>query len=773
MTHLRNNILILPLLSFILGILLSYWLNYEWVLISISVVLICLLTLLNRNIAFLFFIPVGIFLSMGNHSDELINFTGKKLDIEGYLYRSPESSLNGSRIYVNVNSVTIDDHTEHVDGRVVLYSKERIFGLYHGENVRVMNLKLHRFDQVSNPGGFDIAAYYSRNGITVKGFIDNRRKIISLGSSGPLGYFLNLVDSLRKGFASYVINNFNHPENEILLAMTIGEKGAIPSELRELFSETGIAHLLAISGLHVGAIAFIFYFLIKWVLKRSEYVLITFQVPRLAAFLTLTPVILYSFIAGLSTPVVRASIMASVFLLSVVINRGESKFNTLAFAALIILIFKPRSIFGLSFQLSFLAVFSLILVHRYYPFKFNSIEDKFISCLKSTVVASLATLPLIANTFGILSLAAVPTNLVLIPVVEFLIVPIGLFSFLSYMIEPDIAFIFIQLDIYLIEFTIKIAEVIVNLHYSYFTIPKINTLTWLFYYISGLTFLTRKSYSSLKYVSFAFLLIFCLSIACFGIFNRSHGRLEVNFLSFKKRTLVFCKLPDGKTIVLNGGAKSKQKSGFAEKQILAPFLLKNGITSIDHYILLTVDSNHLEGSRYILKRFNVRNFWTYGPKLSGAVWHQIKRKGIKWNNIRDGTGQLLLGGVILEFLKPEISKYSNHEVITMSYGKINFFMAGGLGNNINIKAFFDKYGDRIVNSEVVYMEGVRIGKDGYQILEIISPKVFITGNYNGDIPFGGENLYLQLDNSGAVKLITDGKHMEISTYKGLKEQIRL
>ena len=88
--------------------------------------------------------------------------------------------------------------------------------------------------------------------------------------------------------------NFQSPESEILNAITIGEKRGIPQDTRTEFSKAGVAHVLAISGLHVGAVALAFYFLIKWLLKRSEYMLLRFQVPRLAAALTILPIFLYT-----------------------------------------------------------------------------------------------------------------------------------------------------------------------------------------------------------------------------------------------------------------------------------------------------------------------------------------------------------------------------------------------------------------------------------------------------------------------------------------------
>jgi competence protein ComEC len=127
-------------------------------------------------------------------------------------------------------------------------------------------------------------------------------------------------------FGNFVRKKSPFPQSEILNALTIGDQGSVPSELRNQFSKSGINHIISISGLHVAAVALVFYVMIKWILKRSEFLLLRFQVPRLKAALTIIPVFMYMALAGFATPAVRASIMAAVYLISIVIGRGEIKY---------------------------------------------------------------------------------------------------------------------------------------------------------------------------------------------------------------------------------------------------------------------------------------------------------------------------------------------------------------------------------------------------------------------------------------------------------------
>ena len=130
--------------------------------------------------------------------------------------------------------------------------------------------------------------------------------------------------------------------------------------MKEHFIVTGIAHLLAISGDHLGIVALLSFSLLIWILKRSEFLLLSISVKKWAAGLTIPCILLYTFIAGGGISVIRATIMVIIFFLSILFNRERNLLHTLALAAFLILIFSPPSLFDVSFQLSFLAVLSIL-----------------------------------------------------------------------------------------------------------------------------------------------------------------------------------------------------------------------------------------------------------------------------------------------------------------------------------------------------------------------------------------------------------------------------
>ena len=168
------------------------------------------------------------------------------------------------------------------------------------------------------------------------------------------------VERWRDRIRDFLDRETNPPASSIFKALVLGEQGEIPEEIKERFIVTGTAHLLAISGDQFGIVAFLSFSLLIWILKRSEFLLLSVPVRKWAAGLTIPCIILYAFIAGGGISVVRSAIMVITFLVSILLNRERNLLHTLALAAFLILLFSPPSLFDVSFQLSFLAVLSIL-----------------------------------------------------------------------------------------------------------------------------------------------------------------------------------------------------------------------------------------------------------------------------------------------------------------------------------------------------------------------------------------------------------------------------
>jgi competence protein ComEC len=208
--------------------------------------------------------------------------------------------------------------------------------------------------------------------------------------------------------------------------------------MRQNFSRTGTSHLLVINGLHLGMVAAVTYFLSFWLLRRFSRLLLRINAVKIATLLAAIPVVFYAWVAGGSPSTQRAEVMVLAYLLLVFLGRPGEVWSALALAALIILSLSPLRLFTTSFQLSFVAVAGLIYIlprlvgwiagpgsDHPIPGPAARLLFRIKEWFMVTVVATLATAPLVAFSFQVVSLLGILVNLVSIPLVLILALPLG------------------------------------------------------------------------------------------------------------------------------------------------------------------------------------------------------------------------------------------------------------------------------------------------------------------------------------------------------------
>ena len=549
-----------PLLGLCAGILLNDYLGSPWLVITITAPIFGIIALLAPPLRFLLFIPIGLLFSAGPYDSpgaSVMSFSGSKIDLEGTIYMSPEKKESGSRLFLNTEYAVTDGVFNPVREKVIISTAEDTTGLSYGDRIRVVGVKLKPISNFRNPGAFDVRKYYERQGVYATGFVEGNEYIISFGRDKAYSPIIYSLDRLRLEYGNFVRTNFRSPENEILNALTIVDDGGIPPGVRSEFSKAGVAHVLSISGLHVGAIAIVFFLIIKWLLKRSEYLMLRFRVVKIAAALTILPLFFYTAVAGFNTPAVRAFIMISVFFLAIIAGRNENKLNTLGAAAFVILLWHPWSLFELSFQLSFAAVFGILLAHKFYPFRFGTLKDKAATLIKTTCAATFATFPLIINSFGILPVVSIPSNMILVPLVELLIVPLGLLSFLAFAVSEHIAGPLISINVHFIGMMVFGIGLLLEIPYSSLTIPPLSTLGILLFFVLGISILLAGRFGRIKYFLPVIALAFIAS-ASYPVIEKSRagGSRSISSMREKTRASYFSSSPGAETSSSTGAIRT-------------------------------------------------------------------------------------------------------------------------------------------------------------------------------------------------------------------------
>ena len=220
----------------------------------------------------------------------------------------------------------------------------------------------------------------------------------------------------------------------IAAALVTGERGQISEATRQAYADAGIAHVLAISGLHLSMIAGLIFMIFRRGLSLNMRLAERYNLKKIAAIATIPFLIAYLLISGLGVPAIRSFIMVGIILVGVMVDRQAISMRTLAIAAIAILFFQPENLTSASFALSFAAVMALIAA---YEGGWSPLSDWAnnggrwrrpivygVGIVASTVIATLATLPITLYIFNRISLQAIIGNLVAIPLMGFLIMPL-------------------------------------------------------------------------------------------------------------------------------------------------------------------------------------------------------------------------------------------------------------------------------------------------------------------------------------------------------------
>ena len=279
--------------------------------------------------------------------------------------------------------------------------------------------------RVSEPpelDGFDYAAYLARQGIAE--VLDARS--VTLTGEGEGSAFYRLLYKLRRRLAASIAAVVPEPQAALGQAALLGLRRNIPTELTEAFRRTGTAHLLAISGLHVGILLGISLAASAALLGRKHH---------LHLIAPLAVIWLYGLLAGMSPSATRACIMGSVYLASLAFGRQRGAFAPIGCAAALMVAASPSVLYSISFQLSFAAIAGIAAFSDVFGESLRSFIERragwrsglrsplaaVVDMLGVSLAATLATLPLIAFHFERVSTLSVPASVLTLPALPFLI----------------------------------------------------------------------------------------------------------------------------------------------------------------------------------------------------------------------------------------------------------------------------------------------------------------------------------------------------------------
>ncbi len=431
------------------------------------------------------------------------------VSLEGTIISFPQQrrTLKGRKtvFYCRVSAIEAPSRWRRCEG-VILVNIFRIVNtpFHYGDKV-LLRGKLYKPFDFENSGSFSYKEYLRRRGVFLIMAVGKNGEAFITEKSGfsLMEKLFSLHQIIKNTLAKYLTVN----EAGILKAVLLGDRTDIPRHIRRLFVQTGTAHILAISGLHIGIVVFLFYTVAR-----------ALPIPRGPQYgIVIICLIFYTLLTGLRPSVVRASIIAVIFLISRFLGRSADMKNSLALAAIVLLIWNPLYLFDVGFLLSFSSVIAILIFyplfqnligHGFLP-KSHSLSGRianfFMDALCVSLAAWIGVAGWIAYYFHIITPVTILANLFIIPLMTILvslgfalIFALSFFPFFAYMASLCIKVI--------LNIMVGVIYVFQMIPGAYFYLPTINKwYVGMYYFIVfllaiSLTRLTkRRKYATVNH----------------------------------------------------------------------------------------------------------------------------------------------------------------------------------------------------------------------------------------------------------------------------------
>jgi len=668
---------------------------------------------------------------------------------------------------------------------------------HYGQRLRFA-CRLRRPRNFNNPGFFDYERFLTHRGIYITAFLDDDRGIIVLQENGghPL---LRCLERYRARLRRLICGQLHAPERELVLALLLGEKQTLDPHIKDQFARLGVAHLLAISGLHIGIVAALAFALACLVLRRFPRLFLYVVLWKAAAVISIMPVAVYCCIAGLQIPTVRSGIMIVVCIACLLINRRQDVLNALGLACFIILIWMPASLFEISFQLSFGAVFFLILYAAPAQKLLAAIEGpaaaqrtrpaglwlyRFLAgILTASVIASAATAPLTALYFQQLSLAGILTNTILIPAIGFGAVACSLLAaILLPLSEPAAAWLFHAAALILHESLVLIrywseAPLIFTR-----VLPPAAAALCAYY---GLLLCLPLCFRTRRFVLPCLLCAAALVLWPWQPSDRREGFLRVTFLDVGHGDAAVIEFPQGRAMLIDSGGLRSDRFDAGE-EIVVPALRAMGIRDLDWLVITHPHHDHMAGMNAVMQAFQAAELWVpsddYPDPFFRSIITSARSRGSIVRTPHAAAQALAIDGVVVEYLSPDAQQAAAARsyqdlndislVIKISHGDHAFLFAGDIGARQE-QALLERSGELRAHILKVPHHGKR-GSSTAAFLDAVKPDCAIFScrpSAGHDLPADVLGRYrersireLRTDVHGAIQITSNGIHLETFTF---------
>lgn len=405
--------------------------------------------------------------------------------------KTPQKLLLSNRIVKNITQAQIGDRVEFV-------------------------AKLEPLPKKLFIEGYDFARHLRYRSIGATGYILSQMNVIEKGGN-------DYVNNFRYNLSKYLVSVMGEKTGYIASALMVGEYSGIDKNILNDIRVSGLAHILAVSGMHMSLVAVLCFlasrYLIIFFLPR---LLLKYDVKKFASILSFIGTIIYLLISGAKVAALRAFIMNSIIIYAIIMGKKSISLYTLFIAAFIILTFQPHMLMTPSFQMSFAAVFALISYYNKFSSKISPPQNfiqkiifYFIAISISSSIATFATFIFTLYHFNQINLYGIFSNLIMLPLISFIIMPLIIISFIAYIL--GYADFFLWLLIWPLNVMPMVAAHVHSFPHANIIAPHIPGIAVILFLV-GIFILTLNN-TRKKYIGLVFFVMAIMSIINYKLPN--------------------------------------------------------------------------------------------------------------------------------------------------------------------------------------------------------------------------------------------------------------
>lgn len=571
--------------------------------------------------------------------------------------------------------------------------------LQPGDVIVITKTRFRKPRSYRNIGGFDYESYLADRGVEGDFSLGSKSRIYR---AGDVFNWRRPLEELKAKMRER-LKSPNPEVTALNVALVTGDDGTVSQDMRDAFSNAGVAHILSVSGLHIGFAAGACYLIVKALVFgvvypfRREWA--SAGIPfRAACWFALIAAVLYGALAGFKFPAMRSTIMAAVYLLAALMGRGRDFYGAFAVAFFVILLFYPWAIFDVGFQLSFAAIFFIAVFMETWWKPLAEIKSGerpsasvservfaqaplLVSGLAASVFASIGTAPIVAYHFNSVPLYGIISNAVIVPISS-LSVPLGLFSSLTG--EHITGVVTSALN----EIIWGVTRWTADLPYSSRYVAAIPTLGVALYYtvVGAIIGINNRR---VKFAVFSVMgLAFIVTAAYRPIMARMSDGYQARFVDVGQGDSTVVLWPGGGAMVIDGGPRYDTfDSG---RSIIAPILWRQGRTGLDAIIATHDDSDHSGGLDGLSSRVRPAAFMDNGGVIGAESPLRVLREryGASYRPLKSGDRLSFPGGLVVETLNPPVPPYPYPDefnnrslVLKLSLGPVKVLMMGDVSKD--------------------------------------------------------------------------------------------